>query len=218
MLHKETVSPTTLDILKSLMKDERLNDFVLVGGTALSLRIGHRVSIDLDLFSKKDFDQSALQEHLQNRYNFTADYIERNTLKGIAHGVALDFISHKYDNVGEIAVIEDVRLASFKDIAAMKLNAIINNGTRLKDFLDIAFLGEKIPFNEMLKAYADKYKTSPVMAAKALLYHDDIDHTVDINLLSQKYNFKDFAKSLQTLVASPAKTHYVVSSITGFSR
>lgn len=218
MLHKETVSPTTLGVLKSLMKDEKLNDFVLVGGTALSLRIGHRISIDLDLFSKKDFDQSKLQEHLQSTYNFTADYIERNTLKGNANGVALDFISHKYESVGEVAVIEGVRLASLKDIAAMKLNAIINNGTRLKDFLDVAFLGEKIPFDDMVQAYGDKYKTSPVMAAKAVLFHDDIDHTVDINLLSHKYNFKVVVKSLEALVASPRETHYVISSKSGYRR
>ena len=212
MLHKETVSPTTLGVLKSLMEDQKLNDFVLVGGTALSLRIGHRISIDLDLFSNKDFDQSALQEHLQSTYKFTADYIERNTLKGSANGVVLDFISHKYENVGEVTVLEGVRLASLEDIAAMKLNAIINNGTRLKDFLDVAFLGGKIPFEEMVKAYGDKYKTSVVMAAKAVLYHGDIDHTVDINLISQKYNFKDVVKSLEKLVASPGKTHDVVSS------
>ncbi len=62
MLHKETVSQTTLGILKTLMNDDKLKDFVLVGGTALSLRIGHRTSIDLDLFTKKDFDQAELNK------------------------------------------------------------------------------------------------------------------------------------------------------------
>lgn len=218
MLHKETVSPATLDLLKALMKDEKLNDFVLVGGTALSLRIGHRISIDLDLFSKKDFSQAELQEYLQSKYNFSADYIERNTLKGNAQGVALDFISHKYEDVGDVVTLEGVRLASLLDIAAMKLNAIINNGTRLKDFLDVAFLGEKLSFLEMQNAYGEKYKTSPVMAAKAVLFHEDIDHTVDINLLNQRYNFKDVAKSLEQLVTSPRKTHFVISSKTGYRR
>jgi hypothetical protein len=218
MLYKETVSPTTLGILKSLMKDEKLNDFILVGGTALSLIIGHRISIDLDLFSKRGFDQFVLQEHLQNKYKFKADYIDRNTLKGNASGVALDFITHNYENVGEIAIIEGVRLASLQDIAAMKLNAIINNGTRLKDFLDIVFLGEKIPFNEMVRAYEDKYKTSAVMAAKAVLYHNDIDHTIDINLVRQKYNFNDMVKALEMLVASPAKTHPLISSKSNHDR
>jgi len=194
------------------MQDEKLNDFVLVEGTALSLRIGHRISIDLDFFSKKGFNQAQLQEHLPGEYNFTADYIERNTLKGNAQGVALDFISHKYNEVDEVTVIEGVRLASLKDIAAMKLNAIINNGTRLKDFLDVVFLGEIVPFAEMQKAYGEKYNTSPVMAAKAVLYHEDIDHTVDINLLNQKYNFKEIAKSLETLVNLPNETHHMIST------
>ncbi|MDF2431199.1 MAG: hypothetical protein JWP44_830 [Mucilaginibacter sp.] len=52
MLHKETVTAGTLELLNSLMLDENLNDFFLVGGTALSLQIGHRISIDLDLFSQ----------------------------------------------------------------------------------------------------------------------------------------------------------------------
>ncbi|MFW0715153.1 nucleotidyl transferase AbiEii/AbiGii toxin family protein [Pedobacter sp. N23S346] len=48
MLHKETVTPGTLDLIQTLMQDHQLNSFYLVGGTALSLRIGHRESIDID--------------------------------------------------------------------------------------------------------------------------------------------------------------------------
>ncbi|MDB5006508.1 MAG: hypothetical protein JWP45_901 [Mucilaginibacter sp.] len=44
MLRKETVTPGTLELLKSLMLDENLSDFFLVGGTALSLQIGHRIA------------------------------------------------------------------------------------------------------------------------------------------------------------------------------
>lgn len=55
MLRTETVDQGTLECLKIVMQDERLNDFFLVGGTALSLKIGPRISIDLDLFSDKPF-------------------------------------------------------------------------------------------------------------------------------------------------------------------
>lgn len=51
MLYKETVSPTTLELLNKLIAEPLLKDFFLVGGTALSLQIGHRMSIDLDLFT-----------------------------------------------------------------------------------------------------------------------------------------------------------------------
>ena len=64
MLHTETVEPVTLDLLKCLMLEERLKDFTLVGGTALSLKFGHRKSIDLDLFSSSAFDNQGLKDFL----------------------------------------------------------------------------------------------------------------------------------------------------------
>ena len=50
MLYFETIEPDTLDLLNRLMALPELKEFILVGGTALSLRYGHRKSIDLNLF------------------------------------------------------------------------------------------------------------------------------------------------------------------------
>lgn len=111
MLHKETVSRSTLDILKKLMSDGAMKDFVLVGGTALALRLGHRVSIDLDLFTDRDFDPSRLNEHLREVYGFSADFMSKNTLKGVLEGIALDLVAHKYDWVDEVSETDGIRLA-----------------------------------------------------------------------------------------------------------
>jgi len=54
MLYKETISQTTLGLLTRMMKDKVLDNFILVGGTALSLQLGHRISIDIDLFCNKE--------------------------------------------------------------------------------------------------------------------------------------------------------------------
>ncbi|MEL6636243.1 MAG: nucleotidyl transferase AbiEii/AbiGii toxin family protein [Bacteroidota bacterium] len=51
MLHYETIDPQTLQLLRTLQNIDDLNDSLLVGGTALALQLGHRISIDLDLFS-----------------------------------------------------------------------------------------------------------------------------------------------------------------------
>jgi hypothetical protein len=67
MLYKETVEARTLDLIKLLMADPKLEDFFMVGGTALSLQIGHRISIDIDLFTLKDFDATALKKHWKRR-------------------------------------------------------------------------------------------------------------------------------------------------------
>ncbi len=134
MLRTETVTSHTLELLKLLMQDERLKDFILVGGTALSLQIGHRISIDLDLFSLKPFDEQDLAQYLETNYRLQLDYLQKNTIKGQIEGVKVDLITHAYPYVQEPALTDGVRLASVDDIAAMKLNVIAGNGTRIKDY------------------------------------------------------------------------------------
>src|SRR4051812_43500914 len=65
MLHYETVSPSTLKLLKRLMLIPELSIFRLVGGTSLSLQLGHRISVDLDFFTDKYFDLDELRRAIQ---------------------------------------------------------------------------------------------------------------------------------------------------------
>ena len=65
MLFKETVSATTLELIKKLQSDQYLKEFYLVGGTALSLQIGHRISVDIDLFTREAFNESWYLEYLE---------------------------------------------------------------------------------------------------------------------------------------------------------
>jgi len=65
MLHTETVEAGTLDLIKRLMADSELKDFFMVGKTTLSLLIGHRIPVDIDLFTEKDFNVDALRQHLE---------------------------------------------------------------------------------------------------------------------------------------------------------
>ncbi|MBQ2097585.1 MAG: nucleotidyl transferase AbiEii/AbiGii toxin family protein, partial [Bacteroidales bacterium] len=68
MLQEQTIKASTLELLKRLMSDSVLKDFYLVGGTALALQIGHRISIDLDLFSTAAFDNFQMREYLESEY------------------------------------------------------------------------------------------------------------------------------------------------------
>ncbi|MBW7674205.1 nucleotidyl transferase AbiEii/AbiGii toxin family protein [Chryseobacterium chendengshani] len=77
MLHKETVSKEMWELLQKLMKDEKLKDFILVGGTALSLILGHRLSIDIDLFTTKVFDEKSIFNHLADNYPHLIYAIDR---------------------------------------------------------------------------------------------------------------------------------------------
>ncbi|MDD3527529.1 MAG: nucleotidyl transferase AbiEii/AbiGii toxin family protein, partial [Bacteroidales bacterium] len=135
MLHTETVDGATLELIRQLQADPVLEGFVLVGGTALSLQIGHRISIDIYFFTRNDFDAQQLLQHLEQKYQFQEQYRHINTLKGIVNGVFVDFITHNYHMIKPNEHIEKITMASRPDIAAMKVNAIAGNGTRVKDFV-----------------------------------------------------------------------------------
>jgi len=206
MLQEKTVDATTLELLKALMLDKRLIDFFLVGGTSLSLQIGHRTSIDIDLFSQASFDQNVALVHLENEYKFQSDFIDKNTLKGQINNVKLDLITHAYPLVKALNIFEDIRMASLEDISAMKLNAIVGNGTRLKDFVDVAFLSCYLPLTKMMEAYEYKYASrNPAMILKALSYHHDIDFDQPIQLVNAKYAWKPVEKRLKDMERSPSK-------------
>lgn len=176
MLYKETVESSTLELLNSLQSQPYLVGFYLVGGTALALRIGHRRSVDLDLFSNFSFDVVQLLENLTADYNFNLFFSANNTIKGSIDNVKVDFISHRYPFISEPVVEEEIEMLSFQDIIAMKLNAISANGQRVKDFIDIFYLIRSFSIEQMIGFYKKKYTNyNEVSVLKSLVYFDDID-------------------------------------------
>ena len=111
--------------------------FCLAGGTALALYLGHRKSVDLDFFSPMPFDVSVLRGVLEVKYGFCTDFVAKNTLRGHIGGIKVDCITHAYERLAEPYVEDGIRLYALEDIVAMKLSAITDNGSRLKDFIDI---------------------------------------------------------------------------------
>ena len=75
MLHQETVERSTLELLVQLQGKDYLQGFYLVGGTALSLLIGHRKSIDLDLFSNFSFEAEDLLEKLSSDFGYHLNFL-----------------------------------------------------------------------------------------------------------------------------------------------
>ena len=81
MLYKEAVDKSTLDLLVQLQAKEYLKGFHLVGGTALALRLRHRKSIDIDLFSDFSFDVAQILENLSTDFNFKLFFSANNTMR-----------------------------------------------------------------------------------------------------------------------------------------
>ncbi len=187
MLHKETIEPGTLELIRTLQADPVLDGFVLAGGTGLALMIGHRKSIDIDLFAVVGFDVENTLEHLEHAYGFSLQFMGKNALKGIINNVFVDLVTHKYPYVEKPLSLEGVTVVSKADIAAMKLNAIAGNGTRVKDFIDVYFLLKTQTLEWMLESYSRKYSDrNPFHVLKSLVYFDDVDFAPWPNLLIEK--------------------------------
>ena len=188
MLQTKTVERGLFELLKKIMNNEYLSDFILAGGTNLALQIGHRKSIDLDLFPNVSFDSQKLAQHLTEKYNFSPrQVLEKDTTLGNIDGIKVDFVAHIYPKLYPPVVVDGVRMYSLQDIACMKLVAISDNGTRLKDFVDIAYLSTKMSLMDMLFAYEKKYnRPNYFHAVRGLSYFEDIDFKTSIDLCGDK--------------------------------
>jgi len=206
MLYKETIDAATLELLKRLMGDERLQSFALVGGTSLALQMGHRISVDLDLFTEKEFEADELREYLEQNYHLQTDYLAFATVKGEIGGVQVDCIAHAYPWLKPFVLEEGIRLASLEDICAMKLNAIAGNGTRIKDFVDVAYLSSIFSLEQMLKFYEEKYHSNPLMPLKGIVYFDDINKNAPVKMANGKpLDWKSIEKRLLSMEKFPQK-------------
>ena len=176
MLSFQTVEPHTLELLRSLMALPLLSGTRLVGGTSLALQYGHRNSVDLDFFGSLDDDLIAFRDCLESISHVNVIKETKSIRIYDIDGVKIDFVDYsRYPWLADAVEEDGLRLASPKDIAAMKVNAIEGRGTR-KDFVDIYFLLQHYSLNEILGFYQKKYpEHSLFRALMSLSYFDDAE-------------------------------------------
>ncbi len=203
MLYTQTVEARTLVLIKELMKDKVLDSFNLVGGTALSLKLGHRMSVDIDLFTDRDFDSHHISHYLTEIYKAENIKTLKNGIFSFIKDIKVDILAHQYPILNKVEEIEGIRMLSLQDIGAMKLKAILHSGTRLKDFVDMYFLLEQLPLQKITKGFVQKYPDVNVpMAHNALLYFDDFNKKEKINFLGEGISLKQMKSRLRAAVAN----------------
>jgi len=189
-----------LELLKKLMAFEPLNSFNLVGGTALALQFGHRISIDLDLFSFQPFETEKLKlsiEEFSENENYSLEWtvVEDVTLIGTINGIKIDIIRYPYDLIDDVIVQENIRLLSTKDIAPMKLSAIAQRGSK-KDFFDFYELLKIYSLDEMLGFYQEKIPhTDTTFLLRSLTYFDDAE-IQEAPIMISNYNWEQVKKEI----------------------
>jgi predicted nucleotidyltransferase component of viral defense system len=165
-LHWITVSPLLKEILLDLMREELFSPFRLVGGTALSLQIGHRMSVDIDMFTDADYgsiDFDLIRIFFKNKYAFYSsspvDIVAFGTYFKVGYSekdcIKID-LYYTDDFVFEELVAETVRMASVEEIIAMKLDVVLRGG-RKKDFWDLHYFLGKITLEKMISYFQKRY-------------------------------------------------------------
>lgn len=176
---QEIISKKTKDNLEILTREEILKSFYLAGGTGVALQLKHRVSLDLDFFTRKDIDTKTLIQKIKTWGKLSIERETENTLIGIFNGIRVTFLKYDYPLLFDLKQIEGIRVADLRDIGCMKIDAISSRGMK-RDFVDLFFIcKELISLNSLLSLFKRKYKSANynmMHILKSLAYFEDAEN------------------------------------------
>ncbi|MCU0338860.1 MAG: nucleotidyl transferase AbiEii/AbiGii toxin family protein [Spirosomaceae bacterium] len=183
------------------MEMPELKEFSLVGGTALSLLYGHRLSVDLDLFSNQPFENEDVIKGLQQHFGERLAVEDKAARFGIfcyIEEIKVDIIRHPHPLIHPIQEINGIRMFSVEDIIAMKVQAILGRGKK-KDFWDIAELLKHYSIADFVQFHREKYSRQNLLITvpQAITYFGDAEESEDpISLKKQTWeSVKSFISS-----------------------
>ena len=205
MLFIEAIDPATLELLIQLQALPAFSSLRLVRGTGLALQIGHRISIDIDLFGNIKADEFEVVNQLKSIATPTVLKKSKNINIFIINGIKVDIVNYPYPWLAPPLRENNLTIANIIDIAAMKLSAITGRGTR-KDFIDLFFLLKLYSLNQLLNFYKQKYPDgSEFLVIKSLTYFDDAEDDdfpvmlVDTNWQAVKQRIRNAVKQFLEL-------------------
>ena len=198
-LHYETVTPLLKSVLEQIMSSSLFNPFYLVGGTSLSLRLGHRNSVDIDLFTNElygSLDFSVFEKFFQNNFEY-CDFTGSSNIVGFGRSyfvgqskdenVKLD-LYYKDEIIDSCDIVDNIRIASLNDVVAMKVDVISRIG-RKKDFWDLHELLNIYSINEMLEVHKERYEYTHErdQIIKNFIHFSSADEDIDPVCFKGKY-------------------------------
>jgi len=180
-LYKEILTKEQIKLLP-LIK-EFSNDFVLVGGTAIALHIGHRHSIDFDLFSYDYFDNRKIKRKISHSIKINEIYVDESgeyTL--MVNNVKITFYNFPYKIKSLVRLDKIIKIPDLLTLAAMKSFAL-GRRARWKDYVDLYFImKDYYSFGEISKKgneiFGDEFNER--IFRGALAYFKDVDYSEKI--------------------------------------
>jgi hypothetical protein len=202
-MHEEILTKKQVELIPLIRVFNR--SFYLVGGTAIALYVGHRHSIDFDLFNPKSFNRKNIHKKIiENNYNIDRTLIATNeeyTL--ITNNIKLTFYNFPFEIPHKMRFKDIISLPTLLDLAAMKAYAL-GRRAKWKDYIDIYFiLKYHYSLNELCNRSAELFKDlfSEKLFRAQLSFFDDIDYSEEVNYVVNPINdeeIKSFLKDIAT--------------------
>lgn len=188
-MFEETLPKNAKNSLAILAKSGILKDAYLAGGTALALQIGHRISVDFDFFTRKEFDEKIFVQRMRRLpLDFELERTDWKTILGYINKTRFSLFFYEYPLLAKPHKFLGINICDIKDIAPMKIAAISDRGTK-RDFIDLYFIiaAEKLfTLRQILDLYDRKFKIlrqNKLHILKSLVYFDDADQNIAPKML-----------------------------------
>jgi hypothetical protein len=177
-MFEETLVKGAKGILAVLGRSGILQDAYLAGGTAAALQLGHRISVDFDFFTAKEFVPKVFSHKLSNLGSFDEEQAGKGTVLGKFKGIKFSLFVYKYPLIFPVLSYSALRVADIRDIAAMKIDAIAGRGAK-RDFIDLYFICKTgYRLDEILTFYHKKYgrvASNLIHIQKSLVFFSDAE-------------------------------------------
>lgn len=201
-MYQESLTPSTARVLNAVAKSGLTKNFYLAGGTALALYFGHRFSIDLDWFSVVFNNSPEFAKALEGLGRLYVEYQSDHTFNGKLDDVRISFFQYPYKLIRSTKEYQqNIYLASIEDIAAMKMEAVSRRGSK-KDFVDLYFLMQQYPFEELFNFVREKFagiEYNEAHLLKSLVYFDDAEKT-EMPKMIAKVNWPEIKTTIKSKV------------------
>jgi len=174
-----------LGLLKNILQQPVFKNHRLVCGTSLALQYGHRLSIDLDFFTSEFIEHEEILINIKSIGKVDVVSKSKYISCFFMNDVKVDFVSLPYHWIDDPIIEDSISLASINDIAAMKLSAITNRGSK-KDFIDLQLIMKHLELKKMMSLYHQKYLDGmEMLVLRSLMYFDDADLQPDPVMLTE---------------------------------
>jgi len=196
------LDPATRVSLSRLSLLIEKKEFYLAGGTGCALHLGHRMSQDLDFFSRSAFDPLKLEAELRLNGECITDYTDAGTWVGQFERTKAGFFHYPYPLLEKTVSFRHVPVASLDDIGCMKLEAISGRG-RKRDFVDLYFIlkDSEYDFRSLWELFNRKYakqKHNAVHIMKGLVYFADAEADPE-PLMLVEYSWPEIKRALSEI-------------------